>query len=422
MNNLQEKPSALEPYRVLDLTEDGCMIGARMLGDLGADVIKIEPPGGSPSRRAPFHRDTQDPGKSLFWFAYNANKRGVTLDITSSEGQEILKALTKTADIVIESFEVGYMDRLALGYAELSKIKPDIIMASITPFGQSGPKSKYKGCDLTTWASSGFLSICGSPERAPNWISFPQALLYGGAEAAAGVMCALWHRQMTGEGQHVDVSMQECFLSPHFNVLQMWDVNKINTRRLAGNTYIPATGVMQKTYYQCQDGYVMILVQGGAEPQVSSTKRLVEWMDEEGMAEDWLKEVDWVNEYNAATLRQEFAEKVEAEVEKFTRTKTKMELYEEGGVNRRILLAPVSNARDICENKQLKSREYWMDLEHPELDETLTYCGAFLKISGTPVAYRRRAPLIGEHNDEIYLGELGLSAERLKSLQKSGII
>jgi benzylsuccinate CoA-transferase BbsE subunit len=334
----------------------------------------------------------------------------------------LFKALVKTADIIIESFEVGFMDGLGLGYADLNKVKPDIIMVSITPFGQNGPKSKYHGCDLTTWASSGFLYICGDPQRPPNWISFPQALLFGGAEAAAGAMCALWHRQVTGEGQYVDVSLQECFLSPHFNVLQMWDVNKVNSKRLAGNAYIPATGVMQKTYYQCRDGYVMILVQGGAEPQVSSTKRLVEWMDEEGMAEDWLKKVDWVNDYNAAALRQDFARKVEAEVEKFTRTKTKMELYEEGGINRRILLAPVSSARDICENKQLQSREYWVGLEHPELGETLTYCGPFLRISETPLKYRRRAPLIGEHNEEIYLGELGLSTEYLRSLEQDGVI
>ena len=201
MDNYREKPSALEPYRILDLTEGGCMIGARILGDLGADVIRIETPGGSPSRRAPFYGDTPDAEKSLFWFAYNANKRGVTLDISGTEGQEIFKALTRTADIVIESFEAGYMDGLGLGYADLSKTKPDIIMASVTPFGQSGPKAHYQGCDLTTWASSGFLYICGSPERAPNWISFPQASLYGGVEAAAGVMCALWHRQVTGEGQ-----------------------------------------------------------------------------------------------------------------------------------------------------------------------------------------------------------------------------
>ena len=390
------------------------MIGARMLGDLGADVIKIEPPGGSPSRLAPFYKDIPDAEKSLFWFAYNANKRGITLDIGRTEGQEIFKSLARTADIIIESFAVGQMERFGLGYADLCKVKPDIILASVTPFGQSGPKAHYRGSDLTAWASGGFLYICGNPERPPNWISFPQASLFGGAEAAAGAMCALWHRLATGEGQQVDVSLQECATAPHFNALAMWDVNKVNTRRSGGSAYIPATGVWQTIYYRCRDGYVMILVQGGSEPMVSSMKHLVQWMDEEGMAEDWLKQVDWVNQYNASTLRQDFARKVEAEVAKFTATKTKMELYEEGGVNRRILLAPVSSARDIGENKQLKAREYWTEVAHPEIDSNLTYCGPFLRISETPLAYRRRAPLIGEHNEEIYIKELGLSARKIE--------
>src|SRR4030042_359261 len=153
MSNQPKSDTALGPYRVLDLTEDGCMLCARMLGDLGADVIKIEPPVGSRSRIAPFYKDINDPEKSLFWFAYNTNKRGITLDITRGEGQGLFKKLVKTADIVMESFEPGYMGGLGLGYNDLTKIKPDIIVTSITFFGQSGPKSKYKGSDLTAWAS-----------------------------------------------------------------------------------------------------------------------------------------------------------------------------------------------------------------------------------------------------------------------------
>lgn len=417
-----DKELPLSPYRILDLTEGGCMIGAKILGDLGADVIKIEPPGGSPSRTAPFYEDTPHPEKSLFWFAYNSNKRGITLDISKSKGQEIFKRLVKTADIVMESFAPGYMDELGIGYANLSEIKPDIIMTSITLYGQSGPKAHYKGSDLIAWASGSYLYICGNPERPPTWISFPQAFLFGGAEAAVGTMTALWYRQASGEGQQVDVSLQECAMSPPYNALPMWDVSKIECRRLGGCTYIPATGVSQTVYYRCKDGYVLILVQGGSEPHASSTKRLVEWMDEEGMASDWLKQVDWVIDYNAATLTQELAEKVESEVAKFIATKTKAELYEEGGMNRRILIAPVSNTRDICENPQLQFRDFWVQVAHPELGESLTYCGPFLRMAETPVAIRRRAPLIGEHNQEIYENEMGLSAEELAWLKRVGVI
>ena len=422
MSNHKETDSALEPYRILDLTEGGCMVGARMLGDLGADVIKIEPPGGSPSSIAPFYNDIPHPEKSLFWFAYNMNKRGITLDINKADGQEIFKRLAETADVVMESSEPGYMNQLGLGYSDLSKIKPDIIVTSITPFGQSGPKAHYKGSDLTAWASGGFLYICGNPDRAPTWISFPQAFLYGGAEAAVGTMTALWHRQATDEGQHVDVSIHECAISPNLNVLQMWDLNKVEFRRLGGSMYVPSTGVRQTVYYKCKDGYVLILVQGGQDPWASSMKRLVEWMDEEGMADDWVKELDMRVDLDATKLGQDLADRIAAEVAKFAATKTKVELFEEGAIKRRILIAPLSTTRDICESPQLQFRDYWVKAAHPELGDTLTYCGPSLKLSETPIAYRRRAPLIGEHNEEVYGRDMGLPTEELASLKQAGVI
>lgn len=395
------------------------MIGARMLADLGANVIKIEPPGGSLSRIAPFYKDIPDPQKSLYWFAYNLNKRGITLDLTTSKGQDIFKKLAESADAVMESFSPGYLDSLGLGYGELVKIKPDIIMTSITPFGQSGPKAHYKGSDLTAWASGSYLYICGNPDRSPVWISFPQAMLFGGAEAAVGTLTALWHRGETGEGQHVDVSLQECAMSPTMNAMQMWDLNEVDFHRLGGYMYIPSTGVRQPIYFKCQNGYVMILLQGGNEPFVSSSGRLVQWMAEEGMASDWLKEVNWVVDYNAATMGQEIADRVGAEVEKFTLTKTKAELYEEGAIKRRLLLAPLNNTKDISEDKQLQSRQYWVKVEHPELAESLTYCGPFVRMSETPILYRRKAPLTGEHNEGVYGGKSGLYKQKPVSAKQS---
>src|SRR4030043_844506 len=192
MANNQQGQSALPQYRILDLTEGGCMLGGRLLGDLGADVIKIEPPGGSLSRSEPFYKETIDPEKSLLWFAYNHNKRGITLDLSKVEGQNLFKDLVKTTDVILESFEPGYLSGFKLGYSDLCQIKQDIILTSITPFGQSGPKGHYKGSDLTAWASGGYLYICGNPDRAPTWVSFPQASLFGGAEAAIGSLVALW--------------------------------------------------------------------------------------------------------------------------------------------------------------------------------------------------------------------------------------
>jgi benzylsuccinate CoA-transferase BbsE subunit len=421
VKELKPTPKLL-PYRILDLTEGGCMLGGRLLGDMGADVIKIEPPGGSLSRIAPYYKNIEDPEKSLFWFAYNANKRGITLDIHKSEGQELFKKLVRTADAVIESFEPGHLKSLKLGYPELSKLKPDIILTSITPFGQDGPKSGYLGSDLTAWASGGYLYACGDADRAPIWISFPQAGLFGGAEAAIGSVTALWHRRNTGSGQYVDVSLQECAVSPNLNVLQMWDVAGVEFRRVGGALYVPGTGVRQPIYFACKDGSVMILVQGGTEPFVSSSSRLVKWMAEVNMAPDWLKKLDWKGDYDATTMGQAIADRVGKAIEAFTLTKTKAELYEEGAIKRKILIAPVYTTGDICEDIQLQARDYWVKLAHPELNAILTYCGPFIRMSETPLVNARRAPLIGEHNAEIYSGELAISGPELELLKEKKVI
>lgn len=181
----------LSPYRVLDLTEGGSLICGRILGDLGADVIQIEKPGGSSSRSlGPFFKDIPDSQKSIFWFTYGTNKRDITLDIETIDGQEIFKKLVKTAHFVIESSPPGYLKSLGLGHSALHKINSRIVMVSITPFKQSDPKANHKASELTAWASGGMLYICGIPDRPPNWISFPQASLHAGAEAATGALIA----------------------------------------------------------------------------------------------------------------------------------------------------------------------------------------------------------------------------------------
>jgi crotonobetainyl-CoA:carnitine CoA-transferase CaiB-like acyl-CoA transferase len=414
--------SALPPIRVLDLTEGGCMLGGKMLADMGADVIKIEPPGGSASRIQPYYKNLKDPEKSLFWFAYNTNKRGVTLNLDKPKGQEIFKKLARTADIILESASPGYMAGLKLGYADICKIKPDIIYAAITPFGQDGPKSNHKSSDLTIVASSGFLNACGDPDRAPVWIGFPQASFYAGAEAAIGAMTAYWYRLDSGEGQFVDVSGQEANMSANMNSLPMWDVNKVEFNRVGAVSYVAATRVRQPIYFRCKDGYVMILALGGNPPYVPSSEKLVKWMDEEGMAPDWLKKLNWQVDYNAAVLKQELADKVGKAIETFTLTKTKDQLYEEGAFGRQILVAPVSSTKNISEDIQLKARNYWTNIYHPELKTDVPYGGQFVPMSETPIQFKRRAPLIGEHNKEIYVQELHLAEDGLIAMKNTGII
>ncbi|MFC1902393.1 CaiB/BaiF CoA transferase family protein, partial [Chloroflexota bacterium] len=322
MGKQQGPTTGLTDYRVLDLTEAGCMITGKILGDLGADVIKIEPPGGSPSRIAPFYKDIPDPEKSLFWFAYNTNKRGITLDMQTADGQEIFKRLVKTADAVIESFEPGYMEQIGLGYSSLRRIKPDLIMTSITPFGQSGPKAHHRASELTMWASGGYLYLSGEPEHPPVWISFPQACLIGGAEAAAGTMTALWHRQNTGTGQQVDVSIQECVMLFTFQTIPVWDLNNVDYLR-SQSLRVPTTGViLAHGVHKCEDGHVYVMIRGGHEPNIGSMKSLVKLMDEDGMADDWLKKIDWQEDYDALKVTQDTVNRVEVAIAKFVATRT----------------------------------------------------------------------------------------------------
>ncbi len=422
MSKLEIK-SALTPIRILDLTVGNIALGSRMFGDVGADVIKIEPPGGCSSRIGPYYKNIADAEKSLPWFAYNANKRGITLDIYNLEGQEIFKKLVKTADIIVESQGADAMDKLKLGYDDMLKIKKDIIYTSITPYGKKGPKSQYTMSELTVWASGGFLNDCGDPDRAPVWIGCPQAGLFGGAEGAIGAMTALWHRTNTGEGQFVDVSMQEAAVAPNMNILQMWDVNKVEFKRVGAVSFVAATRVKQPIYFKCKDGLIMILALGGNEPYVSSSEHLVQWMKDDGMCPDWLSKLDWWKEYNAAVLKQDLADKVGVAIETFTLTKTKEELYEIGafGKYKQMLVAPVASTKDISEDVQLTARDYWVKMEHPELKTSVTYCGPFIHMSESPIQFKRRAPLIGEHNQEVYK-EIGLQEADLKALKEKGVI
>jgi crotonobetainyl-CoA:carnitine CoA-transferase CaiB-like acyl-CoA transferase len=216
--------------------------------------------------------------------------------------------------------------------------------------------------------------------------------------------------------------MQESAISPNMNILQMWDLNKLDFKRVGSVTYVAGTGVRQPIYFKCKDGYVMILAIGGNEPYVSSSKALVKWMQEENMAPDWLIKLDWWKDYNASKLKQDLADKVGQAIEAFTMTRTKEELYLIGAYQKQILIAPVANTKDISEDIQLKARNFWVEMYHPELGRDIPYCGPFIQLSETPITYRRRAPLTGEHNKEIYGGELGLKDTELKSLSNKGII
>jgi crotonobetainyl-CoA:carnitine CoA-transferase CaiB-like acyl-CoA transferase len=427
-----DTPAALDDIRVLDLTGEIGHYCTKLLADLGADVIKVEPPGGDPVRNLPpFYHDEADPQKSLYWLNLNTSKRSVTLNIEDAEGRKLLEKLVARADVVVESFEPGYLDGLGLGYEGLAGIKPDIVLTSITGFGQTGPHAHYKAPDIVGVAMAGIMWLAGDPQDPPNAPPWRQGYVSASIIAAAGTLTALYHRDVHGEGQHVDVSMQEALSIAQETAMQAWDMMEMLRNRTGAQTVlriiIPGIGV-----YECQDGevYGFVGTPGGA-----PWSDLLQWMIDDGAAEDLTEEPyhDFCMNLNMpfltglmrnpATIADniQLLGHVDQVLRRFIGGKGKWEVYE-GAQRRRLLFGIVSTPEDLVKNPQLLHRQWLTPVEHPELQDTLQYPGPPYRLSETPWAIRGRPPLIGEHNAEIYSGELGLKAEDLERLSAATVI
>ncbi|UCC59679.1 MAG: CoA transferase [Dehalococcoidia bacterium] len=414
---------------MLDLTDDQCSYCGKVLGDLGSDIIKVEPPGGDLARNTgPFRKDIPHPERSLYWWANNTSKRGITLNVETAEGREILRKLVGTADIILESFPPGYLDDLGLGYQDLSEADPGLIMTSITPFGQTGPYRDYKAPDIVGCCLGGLAYTVGDADRPPCHISFPQAYLLASIHAVCGTLAALRYRELSGEGQHVDVSMQEAVLWSLQGAVQYWDLLEHNMTRSGHSRsyYIgPRYPIRVMRYsYPCKDGHVAFMVAGGLLAAISMPA-MVQWMSEEEMLGAFEPMKDWgYDEWLVRDVISMTQQEVDAEdntLLNFFATKTRAELYEEA-LKRRIILYPVNTTKDLAEYAQLIAREFYTGVEHPELGETIPYLGAPFRMMETPWSISRRPPLIGEHNDEVYGQELGYSRDEIVQLREAGII
>lgn len=411
----------LAPYRVLDLADHHGWLCGRLLGDLGCDVVKIEPPGGDAGRRlGPFDRNRDDPEGSLPWLAYNANKRGVTLDVGSARGRDLLLRLARRADFLIETSPPGRLDALGIGYAALREVNPRIVVTSITPFGQTGPYAGYGGSDLIAVAMSGFMSLVGEPGRPPCRVSLPQAPMWAGMHATAGTLIAHYSREGTGRGQHVDVSMQAALLWALANAPAYWSLGRADLRR--GGTRIVGrsmSGAAMRAIYRCRDGHINFILYGGEAGQ-RSHQGMVRWMIDLGEAPEWLREKDW-SAFNVATATQHDVDEVEQPFAEFLARRSKAE-FSAASLRYEILGYPVADARDIRTDEQLVARRFWQAVAHPERDTAVTYPGVFARFSTTAARIRRRAPRLGEHNDEVFRGELELSPDDLAGLRREGVI
>jgi len=409
--------SMLSPYRVLDLSDEKGLLCGRILGDLGADVIKVEKPGGDRTRNiGPFYKDDPHPEKSLYWDFYNYNKRGITLDIERKDGRKILRQLVARFDLVIESFPPGYLDSLGAGYETLKEINPNLIMTSITPFGQDGPSKDDKTSDLLAAAGGGLVYILGDEDRPPVRITAEQSYCQAGAQGAVASLMALYYRRTAGEGQHVDVSVQECMTWPLSYTIPFWDcLGQVWGR---AGSFQKRAGVKMKLLFPCKDGYVNYRL-GVAALYGRSQKNLVEFMNQRGCGFE-LKDIDWAG-IGIEALTQEEHDRWVKPVEEFFMRHTREELYE-ASLEYNFMLSPVNSPREVCEHRQLAARDYWVSLEHPHLGESVTYPGAFYRSTETEWKLRLRAPRIGEHNREIYQDELGFPSAKMEQLKQAGII
>jgi benzylsuccinate CoA-transferase BbsE subunit len=415
----------LSGFRMLDLADDKGALCGKIFADMGADVIKVEPPQGCSTRRIPpFVDDLPDADRGLYFIAYQAGKRSVTLNLDSADGRAMLEDLVRKSDFLLESFPVGYMESIGLGYRRLAELNPRIIYTSVTPFGDTGPGRNYKAADIVSWASGGPMFLMGDEGRPPLEMSLPQAGLHAGAEAAVASLLAHYAREIEGKGQRVVIDMQACLVWTLMNEQAMPILHGDYIRRTG--VHYTATGTRRKLVYSCKDGYISTVLAGGSGVGAISMKGLVDWMSAAGFAADWMIAKNWSTWVPGILMKateqdnHEIAD-LEDRVQRFFATMTKREIYA-GALKRRILLAPVATAADIADDEQLKARNYFVRVEHDTVGRTLTLPGAFAKFSVTPVGPGRRAPRLGEHNGEVWGELLGIDGAHLGRLRAIGAI
>jgi len=397
--------TVLSGIRVLDISEgiSGPYCG-KMLASFGAEVIKIEKPSvGDVSRTpGPFPGDVPHPEKSGLFLYLNTGKKSITLNLHNAKGAGIFREIVRSADVLVENFPPGVMQSAGLDYSTLSDINSRLVMTSITAFGQTGPYHNYKAVTIIEYALSGHQYINGEPTREPLQGAGPQPEYQGGLHGFMATLMALYSREDTGLGQWLDVSIQECLAGFHQFTITRYTYGGLIKQR-NGNRYESDHPI---SIYPCKDGYVA--VSASARPQQEQLYTLI------GMPEliqdprfltpqDRIDNADAFDELLVPWLKQ----------------RTKEELFHTLS-EWRIPCAPVADPRDLLSDPHFKAREFWAQIEHPEAG-SLTHPGPPFRMSETPWQVAR-APLLGEHNEEIYSGRLGYSRENLAGLREQGVI
>ena len=400
----------LPPYRVLDLTGPEGVFCGKLLADYGADVVKIEPPAGDAARqRAPFIGDEPGSERSSYFLFYNTNKRSVTIDIETPQGQDLLRKLAEAADVLVESFPPGYMKSLGLDFDSLKSANPGLVMASVTPFGQTGPWSGYQSSDLISSAASGFMQITGDPDGPPVRQGNEQSHFPGAQYAAVAIMGALFYRDMqAGEGQYIDVSQQEAMITYYTDAhpALAWMQRGENVTRVGTNS----TLVIPLGAYPSSDGWISA---GIITPR--EWENLSRWMYEVTGNEEILND-----DYKGGNQdRAPFNDIITALVIDFTSRFTSEELFHQGQ-ERNLVFIPVNTVSDLLLDPQLEASNFWFNIDHAEAGILKYPLGVFDSEEVSPAT--KPAPHLGQDNGAILGGELGLSEAELSALRSQGVI
>lgn len=385
----------------------------KLFADMGADVILVEPPeGGELRREGPFIGGWPGIERSLSFAYQNTSKRGVCLNLETASGQHLLRELAASADLVIESFPPGWLQARGLDRASLCGRRPQLVVASITPYGQTGPYAQMQATDLVGLATGGLLWMGGYQGEAPTQAHGDQAFKCAAMYGAVAALLAVTDAELSGQGQQVDISMQECVTLALENAAQTYDLEGVIRKRPLGDQRFAGYGL-----FECQDGYIFLGSRGiGNSPAWS---RSLQWFKDEGMAGvDRLYGPEWSD---LAYLKSDEARDVFGDLfMTWSRQRTKAWLYTEGQ-KRLIPLAPVSTPKDLLENPQLRARGHFVPFTHPLVTAAADMPGAPYVLSATPWQVQRPAPSLGEHTGEV-LGEIGITPDEVARLFSAGVV
>ncbi len=390
---------------VLDLADEKADFASKILADMGARVIKVEPPGGTSARQiGPFWQGRVHPERSLSFFYHNTGKYGITLNPEQREGREIFLRLVERADVIIETYLPGYLDAIDLDFKALAKVNPGIILVSVTGFGQTGPKKNYRSCDLVASASGGQMYVTGPTGKAPLKMFGTQSYYTSSLYSAIAVFLALRKRGKNERGDWIDISMQESVASTLDHVFPRYFYENITAERQGNLHWNNAFCILP-----CKNGFIHITL-------YQQWDILVEWLEKDEMADDLAG-----SEWNDEAYRRNHYEHIIEVLGNWTAKHSVEELVELGQLMR-FPWAPVNSPGDVLNSPHLEDRGFFKQVEHPETKTDVRYPGLPFKLNSCSLFPERPAPMIGQDNDVVYIDELGLARKEMERLAAMNVI